>query len=443
MLAYLNSSVLTRVPTSGLLFVFKLLSKLYPSHSTEPIMKRASELAFGSGSAFIELYKRVMRQCAPKVRKKFISNIIIKWRATEGHAKRMAFREQHGFAPPMFFVISPTMRCNLRCTGCYSGMYAKDGDLPIELVDKAIEEGKEIGMRFFTISGGEPFIRDDLLDLYERHGDSFFQVYTNGYFLDKKMARRLAELGNVSPAISVEGYGTQTDERRGKGTQERVERAMDNLREAGVLFGFSATPTRHNSDIMATEEFFDYYIDKGCFFGWLFQYLPLGVKPDISLMSTPEQRNKLREMVWEVRRTRPVFLGDFWNDGPLVGGCMAGGRLYFHINVHGDIEPCVFQHFSVDNIRNTSITEALSSGYFKAIREEQPRFRDNWYTPCMIIDRPGVLRDIVSRTGAKPSYDGSDSLVTDEEITKGLDEYAERMEYLSRPCWESRYGDLS
>ena len=42
---------------------------------------------------------------------------------------------------------------------------------------------------------------------------------------------------------------------------------------------------------------------------------------------------------------------DFQNDGEFVGGCIAGGRNYCHINANGDVEPCVFIHYSSANIR--------------------------------------------------------------------------------------------
>jgi len=74
----------------------------------------------------------------------------------------------------------------------------------------------------------------------------------------------------------------------------------------------------------------------------------------VSLMATPEQRFRLRRRSIEIRNTKPIFIGDFWNDGPYVGGCICGARQsgYFHINCHGDVEPCVFLQFSVDNIKD-------------------------------------------------------------------------------------------
>jgi MoaA/NifB/PqqE/SkfB family radical SAM enzyme len=423
--------------------VYKLLGKIYPSVPDDPIVARAFRSAFGAESTLPAVFKRIVQECNPTVVRKVVETLIIRWNVTDGRRIRQEYKEQHGHPPPTFFVISPTMACNLRCTGCYAAGYTKEDDLPVEYVDKAISEGKELGVFFITISGGEPFIREDLLDIYAKHSDVFFLVYTNGCVLKPALAEKLGKLGNVAPGISVEGFERETDERRGRGMHRRILEAMENLRRAGVLFGMSITPTRFNSDVISSEEFLDYYIERGVKFAWFFQYIPIGRDPDPDLMSTPEQRNRLREAVWEARKTKPVFIGDFWNDGPLARGCMAGGRAYFHINVHGDYEPCVFQQFAVDNVREKSIRELIESEYFQAIREAMKDFRHNWFMPCMIIDHPCVLRELVKTYGAYPTYPDSKSLVDDPAITQFLDQYSERMEEVTEPKWQECFGDLS
>jgi len=237
------------------------------------------------------------------------------------------------------------MRCNLRCIGCYAGDYSKKDDLPFEYVDKIITEAKEMGTYFYVITGGEAFVRDDMLDIYKKHNDAAFMVYTNGTFIDRDMAFKLQELGNVAPAISVEGFKKETDERRGKGVWEKVIQAMDNCKEARLVYGFSITPTKYNTEIVYSDKLMKLLTEeKGCAFGWYFTYIPIGRKPDVSLMQTPEQRLYGWRRVNYLRSKYPVFIGDFWNDGMHVNGCIAGGRQYLHINVKGDYEPCVFTH---------------------------------------------------------------------------------------------------
>jgi MoaA/NifB/PqqE/SkfB family radical SAM enzyme len=359
-------------------------------------------------------------QCRQKAAMNFFYNYLVL-----GFLLRKEFAAKYGFRPPYLMVISPTMRCNLDCYGCYAGLYGKT-ELDLASVVRLIDEGKRYGIYFVVISGGEPFVWDSLLDLFETESDVYFQVYTNGSLIDDGMARKLAELGNVLPCISVEGLQKETDERRGRGHFARIIRAMDALKEHGVIFGFSATATRRNNDLIVSDEFVDFYEEKGCFIGWYFNYVPVGRQPDTELMPTPDQRIRRRRKLLELRSRRRILLADFWNDGPLTGGCIAGGRSYLHVNSNGDVEPCVFTHFAVDNIAEKSLLEVLSSGFFRAIRSRIP-YCENYLRPCIIIDHPALLREIVGRFGAKPTHPGADALLDDlkDELDRYAAEYGE------------------
>ena len=384
------------------------------------------------------LAKKALKEIHPNVRDKMVLNFMIKY-ILLGAKTRENFQKKEGIPCPATIVISPTMRCNLRCIGCYAGDYSKKDDLPIEYVDKVITEAKEMGTCFFVISGGEAFVRDDMLDIYKKHNDVSFMIYTNGTFIDRDMAFKLQKLGNVAPAISVEGFEKETDARRGKGTWKKIMQAMDNCREARIVYGFSATPTRYNTEVIYSNELMKLLTEeKGCIFGWYFTYIPIGRNPDVSLMQTPEQRLYGWRRVNYLRNTYPVFIGDFWNDGMHVNGCIAGGRLYLHINVKGDYEPCVSTHCATHNVRNATLREALTSPIFKKIREEQkkPTF-DNRMRPCMIIDHPEVLRKVVKECNAYPTHGNAHTVLT--KCADHLDQYSKEYGELSKPFWEKVY----
>ena len=382
-----------------------------------------------------KLLKRILSEVNPTCKKKFISNLLVNSMIL-GNSQREG-REKKGLPAPFLLVISPTMRCNLHCEGCYAGSYTKEEDLPIEVINRVINEAKKLGVFFITISGGEPFVRKDLLKIFAKHNDVMFQIYTNGTLIDKKLAKKLAKLGNAVPAISVEGFKKETDKRRGKGVFDKVMLAMDNLRKERVYFGFSATSTRQNIEKF-DDRFIDFYIKKGCFFGWFFQYIPIGRNPDVGLAPTPEQRNKFRENVHEIRKRKPIFVADFWNDGLYSNGCMAGGKKYLHINSKGDVEPCVFVHFAVDNIKDKSLKEVLNSNFFRDIRKMQP-FDENLLTPCMIIDHPAILREVCEKNNAYPTHEGAESIIKSKKITKYLDLYSKKMGKLASNAWKEKY----
>lgn len=354
---------------------------------------------------------------------------------------REEFEKKTGFSPPLLMVISPSMRCNLNCVGCYAGMYSKKDDLPVDVLDRVIREAKEMGIYFLVISGGEPFFYKPILDVFKEHGDVTFQVYTNGTLIDRDLAQEIAEMGNVIPCISVEGFKEETDARRGDGVYEKVIQAMDNLREARALFGFSATVTRQNSDLLTSERFVDFYMEeKGCFIGWYFQYMPIGTRPSLDLMTTPEQRIQRLERINRMRREKQVLISDFWCDGPLVGGCMAAGHNYLHINHRGDVEPCVFAHFAVDNIKEKSLLEALNSDFFREIRSRRP-YHPNLLRPCMIIDHPYVLRECVAKCGAHPTHPEAEGIITD--LAPELDRYGEEYGRLADEVWMKDYQEVA
>ncbi|MFY9125317.1 MAG: radical SAM protein [Bacteroidales bacterium] len=378
---------------------------------------------------------RISKQSLNSVIQNFFINA-----AVIGRQRQEQLRKELNIWIPWFFVISPTAKCNLTCVGCYAGNYNKEEDLSYELVDRILNEAKDLGIYFITVSGGEPFMWPHLLDIFEKHHDMFFQIYTNGTMITKEIANRLGKLGNAAPAISIEGFEKETDLRRGEGTFKKIMEAMDNLYEAGVPFGFSATPTKNNIDILMSDEFIDLMIDKGCLLGWYFQYVPIGRRPDVSLMATPEQRFELRKRSIEIRNTKPIFIGDFWNDGPYVGGCICGARQagYFHINCRGDVEPCVFLQFSVDNIKDKKLIDVIQSPFFKAFQEAQPyRENNNLLTPCALIDNPHILRDIVTKYNAKPSYNSCMDVINNPEITSFLDNYSKEYQKLVDPIWEN------
>ena len=368
-----------------------------------------------------ELCNRFLQQTNPNVRKKIVKHFFIE-EALLGHELRHKLEDDLGFYPPGLIAISPSMACPLKCYGCYAGMYDKSQSLTFEQVDKIVNESRDIGIKFIIITGGEPYCWEPLFDIFEKHSDIVFQTYTNGMFITDEMVDKLGKFGNVFPAISCEGFEKETDERRGAGAFKKVNETMDKLKDAGVMFGFSATATRNNIDVVSSDEFVDYWSGKGCLFGWYFIYMPIGTKPNLDMMPTPEQRLLLGTRVKSVRSRKNIMVMDFWNDGEHVGGCIAGGRKYLHVNNKGDYEACVFCHFAQDNISDKSLVEALRGDFFRAFRAGQP-FNKDLRRPCIMIDNPHCLRDVVEKTGARWTHKGADTMI--KEFADPLDKYAE------------------
>lgn len=345
-----------------------------------------------------------------------------------------------GYGVPWAILMDPTSACNLNCEGCWAGKYEKGDTLEFETMDRIINEAKDLGIYFIIFSGGEPTVYPRLMELIEKHPDVGFMMYTNGTLIDDEMADKMVELGNITPAISLEGFKEHTDKRRGDGVFDKIMETMDRLRERGIIFGTSITATRENVyDLFETDEFYDKLIEKGAAYSWIFHYMPIGKDPNLDMMLTPKQRSFMAERIPELRGNKPLFAIDFWNDGTYSGGCIAGGRRYFHINAKGDVEPCAFVHFSTDNIKDKSLKEVLNNPLFESYQKRQP-FNENSLRPCPIIDNNPALREIIKESNAKPTHDGAEDVVS-KEVGKQLEELAERWQDVSWPIHQDRVSE--
>jgi MoaA/NifB/PqqE/SkfB family radical SAM enzyme len=281
------------------------------------------------------------------------------------------------------------------------------------------------------------------LRLFREYHDMYFLSYTNGTLLDQETVDAIARLGNVAPGISVEGFREATDERRGAGVYEKVLAAAERLERAGVLFGVSVTYTRHNIPEVTSDEFVRFWVERGAIFAWYFMFMPVGKDPLLDLVPTPEQRLACGARIAALRRDQPIFLADFWNDGPASAGCLAA-RTYLHILNSGQIEPCVFAHFGLDNVRNKTIVEAVNSPFFGAIRREFPyNEAGNLRRPCMIVDNPQVLRKVVAEHLVPAGHQHSEDIIKDPCVVAWADEYSARLKALADPVWEAQIANPS
>ncbi len=440
MLAYLKAKGLSYILPSlagNEHLLEKLIDKLKEGASQKALENMRSQDAekrrkvAESMDMFFEMTRRNLPRLSLNTQRKLVFNMFFN-HLTLGQEARDRHSERYGAPPPFLLVISPSMRCNLNCFGCYAWEYDKSKELTREEVSEVIRQAKEdLGIYFITISGGEPTIWPHFFEILEEHNDVFFQVYTHGMNIDDTMAKRMAELGNVHPAISIEGGPKETNERRGKNAYEKILATMDRLSREGVLFGFSVTHTTRNHHAVTSDEFIDEMVGHGPAFGWYFQYIPTGRSPDLSLVPTAAQRVERYLAIQRFRTTKPILIYDFWNDGEATEGCLAWGRKYLHVTASGMVEPCVFIHMAKDNIREKKLTEILDSPCFREARSMQP-FNEDHRRPCCIIDNTDVLPYLCKKYGLAPTHEGGDRVITDlhDAIAKTANEYRLEIERL-------------
>jgi MoaA/NifB/PqqE/SkfB family radical SAM enzyme len=389
------------------------------------------------GNNWHQLIAGAAAELHPNVLHKLLTGFVINAGLVSYHRTRQ-LEQELGVTIPWTILLDPTAACNLKCVGSWAAEYSHTWQMEDALLDRIIREGKALGIYMYIYSGGEPLVRkDSLIRLAERHGDCAFMAFTNGTLVDEAFAAEMHRVGNLALAITVEGFEQETDMRRGQGTYRRVMRAMDILKTHGLLFGYSTCYHRYNTESVGSDAYVDLMLEKGARFAWYFTYMPLGKGARPDLLAEPEQRAYMYRRVRELRATRPLFAMDFWNDGEYVQGCIAGGRNYFHINAHGDVEPCAFIHYANVNIRDVSLLEALRSPMFAAYHRGQP-FNANHLRPCPLLDNPERLEQMVRESGARSTQPGDQEDVSD--LCAKCVDVSQRWAAMAGELWAAREG---
>lgn len=402
------------------------------------LIESAAKYILDENSVWHQYVIDILNNIDPNVKRRMTVNFFLN-SVFYGVPKQQEMGKELGVGVPWAILMDPTEACNLRCKGCWAADYQRAHELSFDLMDRVCTQAKDLGIYFIVLSGGEPTVRkDDIFKLAEKHNDMIFHLYSNGTMIDEDFADKMAKCGNVTVALSIEGLKEATDYRRGAGVFDKVMHAMDVMRERGIIFGFSTTYTRLNTEEVGSDEFIDLMTDKGAKFGWYFTYVPVGKDYDLDFMATPEQRAFMYRRVNEIRVNKPIFVVDFWNDGESSNGCIAGGKRYFHINSMGDIEPCAFIHYANGNIKDMSLADALKSPIFKSYQKRQP-FNKNLLRPCPLIDNPDMLKEIVDESKAynTQQHDATDVHVLSEK----LKDYSESWGNLSDKIWDERHKE--
>lgn len=418
-------------PETNIPKIMDLVDKVAPEGWYEG-QRKAFRSAIAEKNNWYQLIMKVW-ELDPGVRNTFFKNFIVNASLT-GSAKQQEVSEKENCNVPWAILLDPTSACNMHCTGCWAAEYGNRLNLSLEELDSIVSQGKELGTYMYIFTGGEPLVRKkDIIKLCEMHPDCEFLSFTNGTLIDEDFCKEMLRVKNFVPAISLEGFETANDGRRGNGVYKKVMNAMHLLKENKLPFGISACYTSQNCEDISSEKFFDMIIEAGALFIWFFHYMPVGNGAAPELLPTPEQRAKIYERIRAYRGEKPIFSMDFQNDAEYVGGCIAGGRRYLHINAKGDVEPCVFIHYSNANIRECTLLEALKSPIFMAYHDGQP-FNKNMLRPCPMLENPEKLRVMVKESGAKSTdYESPEEVDT---LCDRCEPYAAHWEPKANTLWE-------
>jgi MoaA/NifB/PqqE/SkfB family radical SAM enzyme len=276
---------------------------------------------------------------------------------------------RNGVQVPAIIIFSITTKCNLSCKYCYAQALhpPSDREMSAEKIRSVIREAQGLGISFFVVAGGEPFLRPELLDIAAEFPRTLFLIFTNGLLIDDSVVLRLKKLRNVIPLVSLEGLEDETDNRRGDGVHTRLVRIINTLKQNGIFFGTSLTITRLTFDTLTDPRFIGKLIETGCRFFLFVEYTPVQEGTQ-DMVLTALQRERLLKVMETYHRRRQALFISVPGAEESVGGCLAAGRGFVHLTAEGDIEPCPFVPFSDTNVRDLALKDALRSDLLKELR---------------------------------------------------------------------------
>ncbi len=346
---------------------------------------------------YLRYTKRLLTETDKRLLWKLAYNFAFKgMRAIRQHKKRLA---RGDFFPP-FLYISIINSCNLRCQGCWVDVTAKQEKIEVEALSRVISEANAQGNYFFGIVGGEPFMHADILEIFRRHPDCYFQVFTNGHFITNEIASELRKCGNVTPLISVEGTEIVSDERRGG--QEVLNKTMQGIRNCtkhNIITGVCTSVCKTNLNDLVNESWVDRLIDLGALYMWYHTYRPMGPDASPELALSPEEQLRIRNFVVDMRVKKPIGIIDAYYDAEGKALCPAATGFTHHISPWGDIEPCPIVQFAKESIYDEKpLAEIFNNSQFLS---DFRQLAASHTRGCIVLERPDLLHELTVLHSAK------------------------------------------
>jgi radical SAM protein with 4Fe4S-binding SPASM domain len=278
---------------------------------------------------------------------------------------------------PVHGSIELTFRCNLRCAHCYCNLPAKDSDaigkeLKTDEILHFFDQIAEAGCLWLLITGGEPLLRKDLLEIYTYAKKKGFIItlFTNGTLMTPEIADALAEWPPYLAEITLYGATKETYESitRIPGSFERCKKGIELLMKREIPLGLKTMAmTLNHNEIFQIKEYAEQL-------GVKFRFDPVlnarldGSKEPCHFRLSPEEVVKLDLMdekrVKEWQRFCEKFIGPHPSDNLFHCGA---GIATFHMDPYGQMSTCEMTRFRSYDLRSGSFLEGWNEALAKFI----------------------------------------------------------------------------
>lgn len=241
-----------------------------------------------------------------------------------------------------------THHCNLRCAGCYSVVEERNGrpDLSLDALRDIVGRLAAAGVQRLVISGGEPFLRDDLAEVAraaKEAGIGFVDLLTNGTVVtDEALAALAPWVDRV--AVSFDGIARDAEALvRGTGRFDTLVDAVHRIQAAGIPAHI--IPTLHGKNAGDARAYCDLADKWGTTLNFSLLSAPASDPALAGLLPDEQAQRQLARTLFDLGRERPVAVADTpVNTGVTTTvGCGAGCDLV-SVSAEGDVYPCHMLH---------------------------------------------------------------------------------------------------
>lgn len=320
----------------------------------------------------------------------------------QSRARRLRLEnDKKGLQVPPVMIFSITNRCNLKCKGCYANAQERNikAEMPSERIKGLFREASGLGTGIIMLAGGEPLLRDDVLDAAAAQKQTLFPLFTNGTMLQNGKMELFSKNRNLIPILSFEGDMLKTDSRRGRGTYDKVMKTASELKNRNMFYGMSVTINKYNFEEVMSPEFINDYYEQGCKLFFFVEYVP-SCKKDIDNCLTEDQKKSFKSRLTNLRLVFSSLFIALPGDEEQYGGCLAAGRGFVHVSSTGDLEPCPFAPYSDINLSGISLEEGLKSEFLENIRSGHSMLKES-QGGCTLWENREWAEEMLTKTSGK------------------------------------------
>jgi len=323
------------------------------------------------------------------------------------------------------------MRCQCDCVHCSAARFNDNGkrELTTEEWKRVIKDALKLGANIVIFTGGEPLLRDDIYELISSVDKELATVlmFTNGWALDREVARRLKEAGLDSLYLSIDSVDSSehNELRKLDGLFEKAVEGALMAKEEGILIGLSTYATAERLESGKLEELIRFAQKKGFNEMTIFDCIPSGkFLHNTDCILTPEQKRRIVELQRKYHNSEHPMgvIAQAFVNSPEGAGCF-GAFSQFYVTPYGDVMPCDFNPITFGNL----LKEPLKRVWYKmthhpdfCYRHKTCRMQTDYYRKKFIdpIGEDEILPVPVER------YDGIPPLPK-EELKRRIDPLTE------------------